>query len=278
MTREHVTPKRAAELLAKNTANRPINKSHVQAIARAIMEGRWIPSDVPILVDTGGRLIDGQHRLAAVIRADKAIEVVVLEGVDPRLREVLDTGKPRSALDVTRLMGTRASNDEVAAYRYFRVMELSQQTGTWPSAERLGLDKQQTARLVAESIDDIREAVQRARRVEGRAVVRPASLAGGFLLLLRRLDNRTRAQDEFIDGFVTGTELDAGAPVLALRSAWMEANAAGHGRSGRTVAWRAAVMVYAWNAHVQRRSLRQVKWANISAFPKIDLFADGGAR
>ena len=69
---QKISPEKAAEMLAANTANRPLSRSTVQAFAEAMRRGDWLVTHQGIAVDTNGVLVDGQHRLAAVIEARAA--------------------------------------------------------------------------------------------------------------------------------------------------------------------------------------------------------------
>jgi hypothetical protein len=54
-------------------------------------------------------LVDGQHRLAAIIEADLPIEVTVFTDVGAGTFDVLDTGKRRNAADVLAIEGGRTA-------------------------------------------------------------------------------------------------------------------------------------------------------------------------
>jgi hypothetical protein len=66
---QKISPDKAVEMLAANTANRPLARSTVQAFAEAMRRGDWLVTHQGIAFDTTGALVDGQHRLAAVIEA-----------------------------------------------------------------------------------------------------------------------------------------------------------------------------------------------------------------
>jgi hypothetical protein len=78
---ETVTPQMAEEYLTHNTRNRKIVAAHVDAIARDIRAGNWMMNAQPICFARDGRLLNGQHRLSAVIQAGEAIEVPVMRGL-----------------------------------------------------------------------------------------------------------------------------------------------------------------------------------------------------
>ena len=80
---EQVGPEEARAWLdpAVNRGNRNIVQDHVEAIARDIREGRWLLNVQPICFTQDGRLLNGQHRLKAVLEAGEPIEVLVMRGV-----------------------------------------------------------------------------------------------------------------------------------------------------------------------------------------------------
>jgi hypothetical protein len=81
MTVETIGPDRAEEYLAANRGNRNIVQAHVAAMARDIRNGQWMFNAQPICFSDTGRLLNGQHRLSAVLEADQPIEVLVMRGL-----------------------------------------------------------------------------------------------------------------------------------------------------------------------------------------------------
>ena len=64
-----------------------------------------------IAFDVNGVLVDGQHRLAAVIEADVPVELTVFTEVGEGTFDVLDTGKRRTAADVLAIEGGEVLDD-----------------------------------------------------------------------------------------------------------------------------------------------------------------------
>jgi len=95
-----VNAKLAAEWLALNKSNRPLYKAQVATFARDMRAGRWITntSDA-IMIGSNGILLNGQHRLAAVVEAGRSVDMLVEFGADPSSVPAIDRGKGRSALD-----------------------------------------------------------------------------------------------------------------------------------------------------------------------------------
>ncbi len=78
---ETIDPVRAAEYLLLVEGKRRIGRAHIASIARDLTQGRWMFDAQPICFAQGGRLLNGRHRLRAVILADRPIEVAVVRGL-----------------------------------------------------------------------------------------------------------------------------------------------------------------------------------------------------
>ena len=90
------TPEMATEMLTHNIRNRSINKSDVKRIAERIQSGQWEFDGSPIKFNSDGILVDGHHRLAAIVKAGIPVELAVVYGVDSQWT---DTGRKRSSRD-----------------------------------------------------------------------------------------------------------------------------------------------------------------------------------
>lgn len=98
-----ITPQMASNYLLSNKSNRNINKGRVSLYAKIISDGDWLLNGESIKFDTNGNLIDGQHRLAAIIQSKKQIESIVITGAPVESFKTIDTGRSRSAGDVMKI-------------------------------------------------------------------------------------------------------------------------------------------------------------------------------
>lgn len=99
-----ITPEVAASILEKsNTKNRRMRGWWAAAIAAAIRRGEWIVTHQGIAFDSDGNLIDGQHRLKAVVMAGIAVKMFVFTGLCPKSFMAIDVGVKRSTSDTTGL-------------------------------------------------------------------------------------------------------------------------------------------------------------------------------
>ena len=95
-----VTPAHAEKWLEMNTGNRKIRTSHVRHLANQMEQGRWMLSPEPI-VFSPKRLLDGQHRLSAVLMSGCTIEASVALVQNEDVFRVLDQGVNRNNSDLT---------------------------------------------------------------------------------------------------------------------------------------------------------------------------------
>lgn len=95
-----VTPDKAKEMLRFNKSNRDLHDDRVAAYAAIMTEGEWADFHTdPIVFDTNGNLLNGQHRLRALIRAQKTITFRVTRNVDPSMAHIIDVGLVRTLRD-----------------------------------------------------------------------------------------------------------------------------------------------------------------------------------
>jgi len=92
-------------LLEMNINNRPIRKGIVECYKQDISDGRWFVTNQGIGIDINGVLVDGQHRLQAIKDMGyPPIRLLILSGLDPEVRSVIDQHAKRSVRDIWRLV------------------------------------------------------------------------------------------------------------------------------------------------------------------------------
>ena len=102
-----VTPEMAAEILKGNTKNRSLQSAVVRDYADDMASGRWRHTSQGIAIADDGTLINGQHRLAAVIKCGLTVPFTVAYGCDPDDRMVADRNRRRSLGDMFHMEGER---------------------------------------------------------------------------------------------------------------------------------------------------------------------------
>jgi hypothetical protein len=103
---EVITPILAAQyLLLNHVCNRKIHNSVVKSISMQMQKGEWSTTHQGIAFDTDGRLIDGQHRLSAVVDSGVTIEMMVTRGLKDA--SCIDIGARRTVNDLIAMKGER---------------------------------------------------------------------------------------------------------------------------------------------------------------------------
>lgn len=100
--KRRITPAIASELLTNSEAefhNRNVNDNNVAALSRAIVKGDWNVDGNTIKLDKRCIVYDGQHRLWAIIEANKSITSYVLFNGTRDHAVTMDQGRSRSFAD-----------------------------------------------------------------------------------------------------------------------------------------------------------------------------------
>ncbi len=98
-----VTPALAEQWLAGRAENRVVRKSIVALYCRLMLARQWVLTHQGIAFDEEGRLIDGQHRLMAVVASGVSVLMVVMTGVSNEAFEAIDRHIKRSVADCLRI-------------------------------------------------------------------------------------------------------------------------------------------------------------------------------
>ncbi len=110
-----LTPDEAVQLLEYNKHNRPLNEQHVKRIARQIIDGKWKFNGDTIKISSTNDVLDGQHRLWAIIEAKMAIETIIVKGIEPEAFSTIDTmRKPRSGSDILAMVGVTGPRSTIS--------------------------------------------------------------------------------------------------------------------------------------------------------------------
>jgi len=94
-----LTPALAKELMRRNDNNRRFKEHSRAALIRDINEGRYVNNTQTMSVSDTGILINGQHRVSAVINTGKPIKVLLCFGEPEDAKFTHDLGSSRTAGD-----------------------------------------------------------------------------------------------------------------------------------------------------------------------------------
>lgn len=260
-TIETITPEQARLWLASNTHNRNLKDSYIVRLAEAIARGEWELNGESIKFNSDV-LVDGQHRLAAIVRANIPVLSVVVRGIPLSAQETVDTGSRRTLSDILKLRGetnySLLASAIVFQHRFAANALERSATRTYPTA-------QQALKTLSEH-PGLRDSLPVGDRVRKHFRI-SGSIVAFLHYTFATIDSDDA--DDFFDKLLRGSDLPAGHPILALRSS-LERDAINRS-SRRTAAMNAAYFIKAWNAYREGRSLTLLKWnpggAHAEAFP-----------
>ena len=95
-TTENITPEKASRYLQTSLGNRPISKTTVKSYADTMRRGKWLLNGMCIIFDNDGHLIDGHHRLLAVIESAIPVRFDVCRGASSDAFLTYDNGRHRN--------------------------------------------------------------------------------------------------------------------------------------------------------------------------------------
>ena len=99
-----ITPELAHQwLLDNNFNNRNLRPSWVQTLAQAIKNNEFLTTHQAIAFSESGRLLDGQHRLHAIVLANKPVKMLVTTNLNENTFSAIDCGIKRTISDLTKL-------------------------------------------------------------------------------------------------------------------------------------------------------------------------------
>lgn len=250
-----IGPKLAEQLLARNSGNRALRKGRVKALAKEMTDGRWMLNGEAIKIGADGRLLDGQHRLAAIVQSGVTVQTLVIRNVEDEAFVTFDSGLARSAGDMLRSAGVEASAVAVAALVN---LVLAYEDGTAGYSTGVHTPRTATFDRFSEAPETFTECVRAASRLLARFKGHNRSYVGLLMFMAPE-------SEAFLEKVTSGVGLEAGDPAAALR------NFLYNTRQKAVYRYRGALLagyIHAWNAEVQGRKLQLVR-PTLDPFPKI---------
>ncbi|GHF33233.1 hypothetical protein GCM10010218_12910 [Streptomyces mashuensis] len=241
-------PQLAARLLRRNTKNRNLRTAVVEDYVRDIQAGTWPLNGEAIKLDVQGNVLDGQHRLHAIVKAEEPVTTFIVGGLPPEAQTTMDSGLRRTTADALSLA------DETNA---ITVAAILRKVWTWQQGDRRFTRRisptTTESRALLEKHPEIRRSAEIAMRTRAAFPHIPQSALGTAHFLFNAIDPDECAW--FFQRLGDGVELSSGHPILALRSRVTSERA----KEGR-IAWERhlSYLVSAWNAVRENRPLTRL--------------------
>lgn len=255
---EIISPDTARELLTYNTHNRNIRGRVIAAYAVDMAAGNWRENGESIKLAKDGTVLDGQHRLHAIIESDTSQRMLVVRGLPMETQETVDGGAKRKFADVLKLRKET---------RYISIAALARGVHLWQIGHRgrgTGRYVPTTSQLLAtlDEFPDIRYSAEVIDSVHLHIPIHKSILG-----LCHWLFNRIDADDcaFFFDRLKDGAGLMANDPIAVLRRTVID-NMHERSRLSGTVVL--AYVIKAWNAYREGREIALLKYRQGGAKPE----------
>lgn len=267
---QEITPATAKDYLSRNAAGRSINQNAVSMYARDMAAGHWRSTHQGIAFDTEGNLIDGQHRMAAVVKSRSTVKMWVTVNVERESFGVFDIGRQRTMAD-------RFSIEGIADGRHAtQLAAIARRVTVWNSGKIWSRKYHPTRDEIAETFKtypELADAARFAHSWSGRRTLSPA-LAGFCHWLFGAISRDDAAY--FMEKLRTGENLESGDPILALRERLMDDRTSSNKRVSYAVGAQRqeiplALTVLAWNHYRKRNRLSKLQLPsslNDESFPR----------
>lgn len=252
-----ITPELATSLLERNGLNRPLNDQHVRRIADQIRSGKWRFNGDTIKIADTNDVLDGQHRLWAIIEARTAVETILVTGIAREAFATIDTlRRPRSGADVLALNGAHLHRNAIAGAL------------TWLMRWQRGIIPNYRApknRIENSDIEDMFRshggiALAAERTVRSRRIANPSLLTFFYYVLVNRNPDLAERMMRTLE-YPQAVSIDD--PFFCLRTHFIN-----NREVARDPVVTIALMIKAANAAFKNRKLKTLAWRNQGENPE----------
>lgn len=255
-----ITPSIAKHILDQNADNRNIRQKIVDRIASDIAGGMWDLNGEAIIVAKSGELNDGQHRLSAIIQANKAVQSNIIFGVDRNSRFTVDMGAVRTTGDFLGMEGAKYRTHAAACAKLLLMFR----KGLYGSSGNGSLSDFTSTAIRAEYWKNQKDVDSAVADIINEVFLK--QYGGSALIAAHVLIYRANGSEAafFFNKLATGDQLPRGSAILALRAKMMEVKA------DRLRPWeKLEIFLRYWNAwrsgvKVQRALSIRRSWPEVS--------------
>lgn len=253
----------AEELQGVNTHNRNFRPRKQNLYAIDMLRGKWVQAGEPIKISKTGIVLDGQHRIGALIQAategavvtkdekldaqpNLRIPMIIVRGLEPSAQEVMDSGIPRRLYDALSL---RDEHNTMLLAAILRVIY------AWKLGERRGLGRGDIASgsalldMFGEDPDTYRELARQTSNLRNKVRLSPSVLA---LCLWLFEDRDPEDAEAFFERLANGEHDNPHDPIWKLREKLRDLPG-----GKRSTAYLTALAIKAWNLYRAGETVQQ---------------------
>ena len=264
-----VTPMHAASLLEKNSCNRALSDKTVSKYAKQMARNKWALNGEPIILNGDGRMLNGQHRAAACVKAGKPFPSLIVSGIDESAFDTMDSGKQRTLADAMSADGIANASSAAAGVRCLKAYEQSETPDTRVLNDLYFVKRDYIDRY-HEDAELIQRGILHATRLRGKMQIAKSAMTFCFVIFAG-YDEDLAA--DFFAGVECGRGLAKRDPCYVVRERFLRIGVAD--KFDMTATEQAAAMFKAFRAFAHNVEIgpRQLAWRRYGPaaekFPEI---------
>lgn len=211
-----VGPAEAKKLMeSMDENNRALRHTHILRLAEKMKAGLWRANGEVIKVDKYGTVVDGQHRLLAIIKSGVTVEMDIVYGLENDAVYSMDEGASRQLRDkVSRefpdLKSKKLHRD--VSEIYTKVIDYVTTTDdgykAWGRRNRGAWNYPEVFAWIKKNQESLEYIIGRCKSEEGKGFMRPLSAMGAMYFVCREVDQKKA--DKFFDLMIEATSYPKG--------------------------------------------------------------------
>lgn len=264
---ELVTPERAADLLSRSPRNRQLQKPWRAELAQLMRDGKFRNTADTVKISWHGDLLDGQHRLGAIVDAGGPQWLWIAYGVDPEAQDYMDRGRRRTVGNVLSIHGYAQADILAAATKWVVAVENNRIASKNEHQVSYSITPEETLLALQE-----RPGIIKSLCVKEWTKTAPFRCSPSLFIATHYLASCAagrEAADEFFQLVFTGVGLEDKTGPYTLREHLIKDT----GQLRRTPAVvQAHYVALAWNSWVAGKQVKQLKYYPERPFPGFNSF------
>lgn len=192
-------------MLLNNPNNRKLEKKRVERFAEMMRRGVWLENGASIVMN-GTMLLDGQHRLSAVIASGVSLPMVVVRDVPTQSFSTIDTGKSRTLADYLGIEGFSHAATLASAIRQFSALRSGLSIANAYSPHKTAMTYEELSQMLTD-YPQIKRSVEYIFMIDAKPPMQPATLAALHALFSEKAPILA---DRYITRITAGTNLEPG--------------------------------------------------------------------
>lgn len=217
-----VTPEMAEGWLQNNSTNRKTSLRIIERYASDMSENKWNFTGDSIKFTTNGKLLDGQHRLLAIIKSNKPQKLLIISKLKDEIFYDLDKGRKRTFADILHINNPELKylNSIASAVRFLYAYYSFTDDVSFKTKTTTVKDFKLLNQYFIENKEAIMSSLNFVVGISSEDTFITKTVLVFIHFIFSRIDKETA--DDFVSSLMTGENLKAQSPIYSLREKLIE--------------------------------------------------------